>query len=74
MKNWMTTASGLLAAIGAALAQMDDPTIKAVGAILAAVGTILLGASAKQFNVTGGTILQPTPPDVKAADIEQAKN
>ena len=65
MTNWMPTVAGLLAAIGGALTQMDNPTIKSIGTIMAAVGTILLGLVAKQFNVHGGTVAQATPPAVQ---------
>ena len=43
MKNWKTTLSGLVAAIGAYLAQSDNPLTLLVGQILSTIGLILLG-------------------------------
>jgi hypothetical protein len=53
-KSWMPTLAGLMAAIGLTLSAMEDPLMKMIGTILAAVGSFLTGATAKQFNVTGG--------------------
>lgn len=58
MKNWMPTIGGLLAAIGGVLATNDNATISIVGKIVGAIGLVLLGGSAKQFNVTGGSVPQ----------------
>lgn len=64
MTNWMPTAAGFLAAFGLLLSQMDNPTVKLVGLILGAAGTAMLGLVAKQFNITGGSVPQASPPGV----------
>ena len=61
MKSWKTSLSGLLTAIGAALAQSDDHTVRIIGQILLIIGPLLLGLSAKDSNVHGGTVAQATP-------------
>ena len=58
MKNWKTTVSGILASGGLLLAQSTNHTVQLVGQILSALGVLLLGASGKDNNVTGGTISQ----------------
>lgn len=55
MKNWMTSLGGIMMAIGTSLNQSDDATMKLIGGVMAAVGALLLGIAAKDFNVTGGT-------------------
>lgn len=55
MTNWKTSLGGVLAALGAALSQNGDTTIKSIGGVLAALGALLMGLAAKDFNVTGGT-------------------
>lgn len=57
MKNWKTTVGGLLLAAGTGLQAMDEP-YKTIGVIMVAVGGALLGFSAKDYNVTGGTTKQ----------------
>lgn len=42
-KDWKTTVSGLIGAIGAYFATLENPTLKIVGQILTAVGIGLLG-------------------------------
>ena len=42
-KDWKTTISGLIGAVGAYLATLDNPQIKLAGQILTAVGVALLG-------------------------------
>jgi len=64
MVSWMTSVAGILAAVGLGLSQMDNPTIKLIGQIMSVVGTALLGLAAKQFNVTGGSVPQASPPGV----------
>lgn len=54
-KNWMTTFAGMATALGAALSQQEDATLKAIGQILVIIGPLLLGIMAKDNNVTGGT-------------------
>ena len=65
MKSWKTTVSGLITAIGAALMQNDDATLKLIGQILIVLGPILFGLSAKDAQVHGGTIAQATPAAVQ---------
>ena len=64
-KNWKTTLGGLLTSVGVALSQVDDPYVKSAGSIMMIVGSLLLGLSAKDRDVTGGHIPQPTPPGVR---------
>lgn len=69
-KNWLTTLGGILTAIGAGLIIQEDATVKVIGQILSITGPIILGWAAKQYNVTGGSIPQPTPPGVaKKSDM-----
>lgn len=55
MKNWKTTVSGIIAAAGLAMQASNDSIVKVIGLILAALGTAMIGGSAKDNNVTGGT-------------------
>ena len=72
MVNWMTTLAGFLAAFGVLLSQITDPPwIKTVGLIAGAAGTALLGLTAKQYNVHGGTVSQATPPIVQEETLEK---
>ena len=41
--NWKTTLSGVIGAIGAYLATLDNPNLKLAGQIITAVGIALLG-------------------------------
>ena len=43
MKDWKTTLSGLIGAVGAYFATSENPTLKMIGQILTAVGIGLLG-------------------------------
>ena len=56
MKNWKTTIGGLLLTIGLAISQSED--LKHFGLIAQGIGGLLLGLSAKDNNVTGGTVPQ----------------
>ena len=57
MKNGKTTIGGILAAAGAGMASLHGwPGM--LGQVLCVVGPLLLGASAKDLNVTGGTVPQ----------------
>ena len=48
MEDWKTTVGGIITAIGMALSALDDPPwIRYVGAVLGAIGAMLLGKSAK---------------------------
>lgn len=51
--SYKTTIVGALGAIGAYLQTSDDSNMKLVGTILTAVSSFLLGAFAKDFNVSG---------------------
>lgn len=54
MKSWKTTLGGCIAALGVYFQnQTGWQTI--LGQVLSAVGLLLIGASAKDNNVTGGT-------------------
>ena len=54
MKNWKTTASGLLAALGQVLAAFDvQPEVCNAVSVL---GLFLLGLFCKDSNVTGGNV------------------
>ena len=66
MKNWKTSASGILAAIGLSLSANSDPTVKLIGEIVSIIGTVLFALAAKDGNVTGGSVPQATPPGVDA--------
>jgi len=63
-KSWLTTLGGVLTAAGASLILSEDHIVRVIGQILSVVGPLLLGWAAKQYNVTGGSIPQPTPPGV----------
>ena len=55
MKSWLTSLGGILVAIGTPLAAANDPNIKLIGVVIGAIGALILGIGAKDFNVTGGT-------------------
>lgn len=55
MKNWKTTLAGALTALGLTLSANSDNTLHLIGQVATAVGALLLGLSAKDNNVTGGT-------------------
>ena len=73
MTNWMPTVAGLFAALGGLLSSNENPTVKTIGIVMAAIGTALLGLSAKQYNVHGGTVAQATPPVVQAETLAEGK-
>jgi hypothetical protein len=58
MKNWFTTASGLIAGLPTIINQITPILPPKWAAIISAVGVILTGLSAKDYNVTGGTVKQ----------------
>lgn len=64
MKNWKTTLLGIAVAVLNLYA--GGVTIKTAAL---SVGLGLLGAAAKDSNVTGGSVVQPTP---LAAQAQQA--
>lgn len=43
IKDWKTTVSGLIGAVGAYFATLENPTLKMIGQILTAIGIGLLG-------------------------------
>lgn len=55
MTSWKTSLGGVLASIGAVMTTMTTEPYHTIGVCLAAVGALLLGVAAKDFNVTGGT-------------------
>ncbi len=58
MKNWKTSLGGTLASIGLLAQSVPNHTVQLIGGVAAAVGALLLGLSAKDHNVTGGTTQQ----------------
>lgn len=54
MKSWKTSLCGVVGAMGTTMAAQDNPTIKAIGGVLAALALALMGLAAKDSNVTGG--------------------
>lgn len=52
-KNWFTTLSGLLAGLPTIINQISPILPPEWAAILSAIGVILTGLSAKDYNVTG---------------------
>lgn len=66
MINWMPTVAGLLAAIGQGFLVSGEPVLHLPGIVLSVIGIAALGVVSKQFNVHGGTKVQPTPPEVEA--------
>ena len=53
IRSWKTTLAGLITAIGAALVQSDDPTLKLIGQVLIVLGPVIFGVVAKDSGVTG---------------------
>ena len=52
MKNWITTVGGILAAVGTIASQAPIPApYKFIPALIAALGTAMIGGGAKDFNV-----------------------
>ena len=56
MKNWKTTASGILAAAGQLLPMWGVPM--EVSQAVSVLGLFLLGLFSKDHNVTGGSVQQ----------------
>jgi hypothetical protein len=67
--SWKTTLFGALTALGAYLASLDGYYAMA-GKVLMVAGPLLMGAFAKDSNVTGGTVVQPSSDAAKAAITE----
>jgi hypothetical protein len=58
IKSWKTTIGGLLMALGTMMMQTTDPLLHSIGVVCNAIGGLFLGFSAKDNNVTGGTVHQ----------------
>ena len=56
MKNWKTTLSGILSALGILFPVIGLPV--ELGQAVSVIGLALLGLFSKDANVTGGTIQQ----------------
>lgn len=56
MKNWKTTASGIMAALGMIFPLFGIPA--EVGNAVSTLGLFLIGLFAKDSNVTGGSVSQ----------------
>ena len=70
-KSWKTTLAGALMALGAYFQTLDGIYLT-IGQVLVIGAPILFGLFAKDSNVTGGAVVQPTPPAAlaeKAAEI-----
>ena len=65
--SWKTTLFGALIAAGAGMVLSTDPTVQLIGKILTIVGPVLFGLFAKDSNVTGGTVVQPSSPEAAAS-------
>jgi hypothetical protein len=61
MKNWLTTLFGTLFGVSTVISQtVPAPNVSKWAGLAAGLFAALLGATAKDFNVTGGT--KPTNP------------
>ncbi len=56
MKNWKTTISGLLAALGLLFPIIGLPA--ELGQAISVIGVAIMGIVSKDNNVTGGTVKQ----------------
>lgn len=56
MVNWKTTLGGVLTAVGLYLVGETNPILHLIGQILGPLGAFLIGAMAKDKNVTGGPV------------------
>ena len=78
MTSWKTSLGGIILALGGIFTQQTDHTLQLIGAVLSAVGALLLGLAAKDSNVHGGTVAQATPPAVqeqmKAEGMQMVKD
>ena len=52
MKSWKTTVGGILLGIGTPLAAAGEGFYKTIGVILATIGGLLVGLSARDSNVS----------------------
>jgi hypothetical protein len=60
-KSWKTTLAGALMALGAYFQTLDG-VYTIIGQVLVIGAPILMGLFAKDSNVTGGTVVQPSTP------------
>lgn len=51
MKNWITTVGGVLAAVGTIASQAVPAPYSWIPALIAAIGSAMIGGGAKDFNV-----------------------
>lgn len=65
-KSWKTTLAGAITALGAYLVTLEGWE-KMAGQVLMVVGPILFGLFSKDANVTGGSVVQESTPEAKAA-------
>lgn len=63
MKSWKTTVGGLMTAAGLSMQASPDKTVQVIGWVVAAIGSAVVGVSAKDSNVTGGT--NPSTPEAE---------
>jgi hypothetical protein len=62
MKNWITTLFGTLCGVSTVIAQtVPDPRVSKWATLASGLFAALLGAGAKDHNVTGGTKDQTKP-------------
>lgn len=75
MVNWKTTAAGILAALGAAMSLVPLPdNWKWVGPFLTALGSGLLGITAKDYNVHSTVAeVEKSSVDVREAAVKAAQ-
>jgi len=52
MKNWKTTVGGIMLGIGLPLAEAGEGLYKTIGTVLATIGGILVGLSARDAGVS----------------------
>jgi len=56
MKSWKTTVGGILMGVGVPLSTAGEGIYKTIGVILAAIGGILMGVSARDNNVKSESV------------------
>jgi hypothetical protein len=52
MKSWKTTVGGILLAIGTPLSASGEGIYQTIGVLMAAVGAVMLGITARDNNVS----------------------
>jgi len=72
LRNWLPTIGGVAAAVGGVLSKEGpNDTAQLVGMCLFAGGTVLLGASARQWNVTSASQRKPPRPPALRPPIKK---